>query len=145
VAIIDTSKKQIKSDRDENVFIGINLPFQKSDGVEGWFLSSKTTVEAVRNNVRLFMQTKAGERLMQPNIGLGLEKYLFEPLDNTTQDLVRKEIEDKISFWMPFINIVRLDVNIDEASTHSPHTMFINVEFTINGDQTTLSSVQVEV
>ena len=33
MAILDTSKKQLIQDRDENIFIGIDLPFRKSSGI----------------------------------------------------------------------------------------------------------------
>ena len=35
--ILDTTKRPQVVDRDELVFIGIDLPFRKSDGPEGWF------------------------------------------------------------------------------------------------------------
>ena len=49
MAIRDITKKPYIQDRDENVFIGISLPFRKSTGVEGWFASESTTIEAVKN------------------------------------------------------------------------------------------------
>ena len=52
MAIRDTTIKPYIQDRDENVFIGIDYPFHKSSGVEGWFKSTSTTIEAVKNNIR---------------------------------------------------------------------------------------------
>ena len=69
MAIKDLSKKPFVEDRDNNVFIGIDLPFRKSDGVEGWFASTKTTIEAVKNNIKNLLSTHKGERYLQPNIG----------------------------------------------------------------------------
>ena len=48
MAIINNKVKPKKDDRDNNVFIGIDLPFRKSDGNEGWFKSTETTFKAVR-------------------------------------------------------------------------------------------------
>ena len=72
MAIKDTSKKPFVEDRDSNIFIGIDLPFRKSDGSEGWFASTSTTIDAVKNNIRNLLMTHSGERLMQPNLGLNL-------------------------------------------------------------------------
>ena len=48
MAIIDTSiTGSFIEDKDQNVYIGIDLPFYKSDGPEGYFASTKTTIEAV--------------------------------------------------------------------------------------------------
>ena len=68
MAIKDLSKKPFIEDRDDNVFIGIDLPFRKSDGSEGWFASTKTTINAVKNNISNLLNTHKGERYLQPNI-----------------------------------------------------------------------------
>ena len=59
MAIRDTTIKPYIQDRDENVFIGIDYPFHKSSGVEGWFKSTSTTIEAVKNNINLFWRRVA--------------------------------------------------------------------------------------
>ena len=81
MAIKDLSKKQFVQDRDENIFIGIDLPFRKGDA-EGWFASTTTTIESVKNNIRNLLQTNEGERFFQPNLGLNLRALLFEHVSN---------------------------------------------------------------
>ena len=49
----------------KSIFIGIDLPFRKGDA-EGWFASTTTTIESVKNNIRNLLQTNPGEILMQP-------------------------------------------------------------------------------
>ena len=78
MAFRDTTKKPFIEDRDTNVFIGIDYPFHRSDGSQGWFASTDTTIKAVKNNVRMLLSTYPGERLFQPTIGIGLQKFLFE-------------------------------------------------------------------
>ena len=50
MAILDTSKKPYIIDRDERISIGIDLPFRKSDGIGGWFATTSTTIEAIKNS-----------------------------------------------------------------------------------------------
>ena len=51
MAIIDTSiSGSTVENRDSDIFIGIDLPFYKSNGTEGYFASSKTTLQSVKNN-----------------------------------------------------------------------------------------------
>ena len=85
MAIKDTSKKPFIEDRDDNVFIGIDLPFRKSNGKEGYFASTSTTIEAVKNNIRNLVNTHQGERLMQPNLGINLRTYLFNQFTEDTE------------------------------------------------------------
>ena len=52
MAIRDTTKKPYIEDRDSNIFVGIDYPFHKSNGVEGWFASTDTTIKAVKNDLK---------------------------------------------------------------------------------------------
>ena len=69
MAIRDITKKPFIQDRDENVFVGIDYPFHKSDGIEGWFSSTDTTIKAIKNNVKMLLSTTRGERILQPSLG----------------------------------------------------------------------------
>ena len=110
MAILDTSKKQLIQDRDENIFIGIDLPFRKSNGKEGWIASTKTTIEAIKNNIRNLLNTHQGERLMQPTLGLNLRNYLFEPFTDDLSLQIQNEISETVGFWLPFVEIRELKI-----------------------------------
>ena len=143
MAIRDLNKRPFIADRDVNTSIGIDLPFRKSDGPEGWFASTKTTIEAVKNNIKLLLQTQRGERLMQPNLGINLRKYLFEQLTSDTKSAIENEISDTFSFWLPFVNINDLQVNISEGDTNNTINIFIS--FNINKDPNVTESIQITI
>ncbi len=92
--------------------IGIKLPMNGRSGTPrgGLFnLSYSTEEQAVSNYVNLLL-TRKGERYMQPEFGIAIQDYLFEP--NT--DVIRTEIEFEIrrqsGFWLPYI--VNHDINV---------------------------------
>ena len=146
MAIKDTSKKPFIEDRDNNVFIGIDLPFRKSDGIEGWFASTTTTIEAVKNNIRNLLSTHKGERYMQPNIGLNLRKFLFEQFTDELRLQIENDVLDTLDFWLPFIQVKNLEVQMSSANDGTgKNTLMINVLFNITRDPNTLESVQVEI
>ena len=145
MAILDTSKKPFIQDRDNNVFIGINLPFKKSEGSEGYFLSTTTTIEAVKNNVKLLLSTDKGERIFQPNLGIGLRRFLFEPITGETTLAIQNEIVDTFNFWLPFITIKDIQVETTSADGTNPNQISINVIFNLDKDPNTLESVQVQI
>jgi|TARA_Y100001963_G_C6715322_1_gene416341 phage baseplate assembly protein W len=140
MAIRDKRKKPYIEDRDDDIFIGIDLPFYKSNGKEGYFASTKTTIEAVKNNIRNLLKTENGERLMQPNLGVGLRRFLFEQLTEETILAIEDNIKDVFNFWLPFVEIQNLDVKIDEENQ-----LIISIVFNIQQDPTTLDSVQVSI
>ena len=147
MAIKDTSKKPFIEDRDDNVFIGIDLPFRKSDGIEGWFASTTTTIKAVKNNIRNLLNTHKGERFMQPNIGLNLRKFQFEQFTDELRLQIENDILDTFEFWLPFIQVRDLKVQMSDATAGSVNNnkLIISVVFNITRDPNTLESVQVEI
>ena len=145
MAILDTSKKPFIQDRDNDVFIGINLPFKKSEGSEGYFLSTTTTIEAVKNNVKLLLSTDKGERIFQPNLGIGLRRFLFEPITGETTIAIQNEIIETFNFWLPFISIKDIKVETTSADGTNPNQISINVIFNLDKDPNTLESVQVQI
>jgi len=146
MAIKDTAKKPFLVDNNTDVFIGLDLPFYKSDGREGWFASTGTTIEAVKNNIRNLLNTHQGERLMQPTLGLNLRKYLFEQIDEEVIVAVEDDILQTLSIWLPFVQVKDMEINTAQTNPLiNPNTMIIDIVFNIVQDPTTLTSVQVTV
>ena len=145
MAIRDTKKKPFIEDRDDNIFIGIDLPFRRSDGKEGYFASTITTIEAVKNNIRNLVRTNKGERLMQPQLGLNLRNYLFEQFTDELVFSIQNDIVDTFKLWLPFVEIRDIQINMDENDSIGKNKMNINIVFNITRDPDTLESVQVEI
>ena len=145
MAILNEKVKQLINDRNENIFIGLDLPLRKSDGSEGWFSSTTTTFKAVRNNIKSLLLTNRGERLMQPSLGLNLKKYLFEPLTGDTIATIETEIYQTIEFWLPFVNIDELNITMGEESDIGRNTINISVTFSIRNSQNYFDTVEVSI
>ena len=139
MAIRDTRKKAYIQDRDDRVFIGIDLPFRKSQGKQGWFASTSMTIDAIKNNIRNLLNTHQGERLMQPNLGLNLRKFLFKQIDEDLLFTIKEDIENTINFWLPFVNIENMNIREIE------NTIKVNIQFTINRSPNSLSQIQLNV
>ena len=145
MAIRDTSKKPYTQDRDELVFVGIDYPFHKSNGVEGWFKSTETTIEAVKNNIKLLLLTTRGERLMQPTLGLNLRRFLFEQFTDESRITIENEIVDTFRTFLPFVEIKDLVIGMDETDAVGKNKLTISVLFNITRDPNTLESVDVTI
>ena len=146
MAIKDIDRKPYINDNKTDVFIGLDLPIHKSNGPEGFFASTSTTIEAVKNNIRNLINTQQGERLMQPRLGLNLRELLFEQIEEDTRRQIEADIVDNFSFWLPFVQIQEIDIRTtDEDSSVSVNTIKINIVFSIAQDPNTLDSVQIVV
>ena len=144
MAIIDKNKNNWdKLSADEDQFIGLALPLILDNGQEA---STKTTIEAVKQNVLNLCSTEAGERVMQPNLGVKLKRFLFEPFSEELVVRVQDVVTQSINYWLPFININSIIVKMsDNQSGDFKNTMEIFIEFNLKKDPNTLESIQVTV
>jgi phage baseplate assembly protein W len=75
-------------------------------------------IELIRNNLRQLLQTEKGERVMLPNFGVSLKKYLFEPMDETTFILLKQEVLEAIQNYFPLAQVMKISVLGDDANDH---------------------------
>ena len=74
------------------------------DSTDGYALI-KTYVNMVKQNLKMLILTIPGERIMDPEFGVGLRKYLFE-LDSTfPYPIVETKIREQIKRYLPYIDV----------------------------------------
>ena len=145
MAIRDTSRKPFIQDNDANVKIGIDLPIRRGDTNDGFFATTSTTIEAVKNNIRNLLQTNEGERFFQPNLGLNLKKLLFEHITNQNLIEVQDSILDRLEFWLPFVEVRDIQVlNRDNTTDIGANEIKVKILFNITQDPNTLDSVTLD-
>ena len=145
MAIKDTTRKPFIEDNNTNVKIGIDLPIRRGDDLDGFFASTSTTIEAVKNNIRNLLQTNEGERFFQPNLGLNLRRLLFEHITNQNLIGVQDAILDKIEFWLPFVEVRDIQVlSRDNTTDIGVNEIRVKILFNIKQDPNTLDSVSLD-
>ena len=145
MAIKDTSRKPYIQDNDTNVKVGIDLPIRRGDDLDGFFATTSTTIEAVKNNIRNLLQTEEGERFFQPNLGLGLRRLLFEHLTNENLIGIQDTILDKIDFWLPFVEVRDIQVfSRDNTTDVGANEIRVKILFNIKQDPNTLNSISID-
>ena len=145
MAIKDTSRKPYIQDNDTKVKIGIDLPIRRDDTLDGFFATTSTTIEAVKNNIRNLLQTEEGERFFQPNLGLGLRSLLFEHITSENLITVQDAILDKMELWLPFVEVRDIQVlSKDKDDTIGVNEIRVKILFNIKQDPNTLDSVTLD-
>jgi hypothetical protein len=91
--------------------IGITLPIQIGNTA---FNQSFTTIEQTKSNIKNLLLTKKYERLMQPNLGSGLQELLFEINDDDFADKIENAINNSMETWLPFVIIE--DISIEQTT-----------------------------
>ena len=145
MAIKDTSRKPYIQDNDTNVKVGIDLPIRRGSDNDGFFATTSTTIEAVKNNIRNLLQTNEGERFFQPNLGLNLRTLLFEHITNENLIGVQDAILDKIEFWLPFVEVRDIQVlSRDNTTDIGANEIRVKILFNIKQDPNTLDSITLD-
>ena len=138
--ILDRRNNQLVEDKDTRVSVGIDLPFARIPNQDGYFATTKTTIESVKNNIRLLLQTQKGERMFQPNLGMGSRRFLFEQITEDTQVQIENDIVDTFNTWLPFVELREIDVDLAEQDQNKIN---IKIVFNIKRAPNTIESVGV--
>ena len=83
---------------------------------EDGFSLIKNHVDMVKQNVKMILLTAPGERIMEPDFGVGLMSYLFENNNFQTQNIIDSKIREQIASYMPYIEI--MEINFDNTDTN---------------------------
>ena len=110
----------------DKVAVGITLPF---DG-PGVFNSSYTTKDQVKSNLINLLLTDQGERLMEPNFGVGVRSLLFEQyIDKET---LKSRMIDQASIYIPEIEISDVFIKRENPETTPElHTLQISIYYKV--------------
>jgi len=101
--------------------VGVNIPFN----APAVFQSNYLTREAIKNNLTNFFSTKQGERVFNPFFGSTIQTVLFENIDPTNTQLIKKIINDELSQYFPFVNLKELTVNFEDNT----NSLFVGITY----------------
>ena len=137
--IPNNKTNQFINDKDTRVSVGIDFPLGLVPGGDGYFATTKTTIESVKTNIKLLLQTNQGDRLFQPTLGMNLKQLMFEQITEETTIQIENNIVDVFARWLPFVQLQ--NINIDRRD--DVNQININIEFNISRAPNSLDSVQV--
>jgi len=138
--ILDRRNNQLIEDKDTRVSVGIDFPFARVPNQDGYFSTTKTTIESIKNNIRLLLQTQKGERMFQPNLGMNIRQFLFEQITEDTQVQIENDIVDTFNTWLPFVELRKIDI---DTSNQDKNQINIEIVFNIKRAPNTIESVGV--
>ena len=129
--IFDRRKDRFIEDQDTRVSVGIDFPFGRvPNSSDGYFKTSKTTIDAIKNNIKLLLKTERSERLFQPFLGMNLKRFVFEQITEDTKIQIENDIVDTFETWLPFVELRDIEV-ITNSITEDRNKININIVFNI--------------
>ena len=103
--------------------VALPLTYNKQDGP---FLLNKNMLDVVKQNLKTLILTDQGERLMIPDFGVGLKKFLFENANQTTNMQIESQVRTQVGKYMPYIEIRRIDILEDP---NMPNKLVVVISF----------------
>jgi len=128
-----------ENDLNPDVRIGLKLPFNR--GNSGLFPQTETTLEQAGSNIKNLLLTAKGERVMQPEFGSRLRELLFEQQTEDLDQRIKEEIQESISFWLPYIVISSVEIEQDETNINQSK---VNLNFSLNYEPNRFDSITLD-
>ncbi len=100
--------------RDPASLFGRGMAFPPGVGPDGRMAYSEGP-ENVAQSIRLILLTEQGERIMRPDFGAGLGRFLFQPNTAATHRLIEEKIRTALGRWEPRIALENVEVLPDPS------------------------------
>jgi|SRR3972149_8671578 len=92
---------------------GVAFPFSIDPATGGVAWASGR--EKIRQDVRLMLSTRYGERPMLRDFGTRLHSLLHDPNDDVLADLLRNQVQETLIQWEPRILVTEIQIEQQEG------------------------------
>ena len=89
-------------------------------------------VSAVQNSIRQIFTWIPGERVITPEFGSNLRKYLYEPITEQNQERIAAEIRHCVLRWEPRVVVDRV-VKVTDVDDVENNTVKLDIYYRIKG------------
>ena len=86
--------------------LAVKIPITK-DSVNGYTMIDDFDT-LIKQNLKMLVLTAPGERIMEPEFGVGIRKYLFENFNNNIYEQIDRDIRRQVERYMPAISIIEI-------------------------------------
>ena len=93
-------------------------------------LGKLINVKAIQNSIYNIFTWIPGERILNPEFGSRLKKYLYEGITPLTEEQVNAEIRKCMTQWEPRANILSI-INVGDVNDTEDNTIHLDVIFNI--------------
>ena len=108
------------------------LPLQH-DSVDGYYKLNKTVGEVAKQNIKMVVMTSPGERMMNPDFGVGLRNFLFEQ-EPFMFERLKNRILKQVKRYVPFVmveQVLAIDLQNIPGEAEPTNSLGIQIIYTI--------------
>jgi phage baseplate assembly protein W len=116
------------------------------DTEDGAYKLLKTVPEVAKQNLKMLVLTSPGERVMIPDFGVGLRRYLFELAGTGIEERIRQRIVDQVAKYLPYIRLGAVSVQTSQTSPDVPdNTLAVRIEYSVPSTSASGQTLDVKV
>lgn len=104
----------------------VKLPLAQ-DSADGYAMIKRLKT-LVRQNLKMLILTNPGERVMEPDYGVGIRQFLFENFGNDVYARIDSRIREQVAQYMPAVQIQKLQFAGSDPDTN---TLALYLEYSI--------------
>ena len=110
---------------------GPKLPLM-ADDEDGAYSLHKKVSDEVQENFKTLLLTNPGERVMDSNFGVGIQRYLFEQNVQPTWADINERIRSQTKTYLPAIRINKIDfITAENTRDVNDNYLGLRIDFTI--------------
>jgi|TARA_Y100000310_G_scaffold112746_1_gene111286 phage baseplate assembly protein W len=106
--------------------LSVRLPLRR-DSDDGYKMI-KSIQGMVKQNFKMLLLTIPGERVMIPEYGVGLPRYLFELPSSNLEQNISSKINEQVDKYMPYLRIDNMQFN---TLANEPNSLHIEITYSI--------------
>jgi phage baseplate assembly protein W len=97
--------------------LSLHLPitYNSADG----FTMIKSVKRMIKQNFKMLLLTSPGERVMEPNFGVGVKNYLFSMYSENVPAQLRSKIMEQVNIYLPIVSITSIDFRASNPDTNT--------------------------
>lgn len=107
-----------------------------------WLFNLSSGLSVLQSSVKMLLMTALNERLMLPDYGTKLRRYLFDPNTQSIETLLQQEIAQALATYEPRVKLMSaavtrdpnrrsVSVAVDCASQYAAAPFQVNLQFTV--------------
>ena len=111
------------------ISVKIPLVYDPSDGP---YKLNKKMKEVIQQNFKNLVLTAPGERVMDPNFGVGLRNYLFEQISETLFTKISARIRTQVKRYLSFVTVEFITFDsMDTNPVLGPNEIQVTIRYNI--------------
>lgn len=124
-------------------YFGIKFPFTYLNDDNRFIDINKNLDDSIKSEILHVILTPKGQRIMRPDFGTDLIKYIFEPNDEIQWSNVKNEIIDSVSKFVTGATLK--DINVVRGEDNE-HDVLVDIKYTVTkGNITTDNRITVKI